>query len=89
MPSVDAYLSDYLAAVAGVLGGNIVFVSLAAVLNADLLRYLGIARAMPDFLPGVLAIALGNLIAAIELSVLPALGILVVLYADYRGRPGE
>lgn len=89
MPTVDAYLSDYLLVLAGVLGGNVIAVSLADLLESDLPGYLGIAQSLPEFLPPILAVILANLLAAVVLSVLPAVGVLAVLIADYRARPGE
>lgn len=88
MPSFDAYVSDYLIVLGGILAGNVLAVILAAVLEADHVRYLGL-RPVSEALPSVLGPLVANLVAVIELSVLPALGVLALLYADYRARPGE
>jgi len=63
-------------------------VTLAVALEADLVRHFGLT-AVSDPLPPVLGPLVANLVAAVALTVLPALGVLAVLYADFRARPDE
>jgi hypothetical protein len=87
MSSLRAYLSDYLLVVAGIFGGNVLWVSMTAFFSTSPAVLLGAAEVVPDSLPAMLPAVIANLLVVIELTLFPAIGVLAVLYADYRRGP--
>lgn len=84
MASFRDYLPDFLLLLAGVFVGTVGTVAVIALLGGDLPRFLALTRVIPPVGPPVLYTALVHLLAALLLTVMPAVGVLGVLYLDYR-----